>query len=974
MSGQFAPATAPGSTLSLGTTHGRGAWVRNPPRTPSDVRYIALWSVFAAVALVVVGFEVVALARFGGAQKPLGWTAESVSGVWSITSVSPDGPADGLVEVGDVLLAIDGDRNAARLGPRWYLRDSPGRSEYQLTVGRGGSERSIVVPWILERNAEETIWRWLHLLTGLVYLGIGLMVAFLRPGTKVARMAVTVTMGSAAFFITIVLDTPVGIVAGGVPLGLALAFYFVQPLHLVAGYRFVAAFPLGDRSTPGWRRFERVFYTAGFLLWPLSVYVGVVRSLGPQRATEIAAAQFPLSILHDGPFQALIFAFSGAAGVANALVCWRNYRSLPPGDLQRRLRWVSIGIAAGLLPIVVVTPLLILSADSIHSGGLVRTLHVVNLAVIVIPISMGYAVVKHRVYGIRVALRLGLQYLLARNVLRMAVAAPVVLVALSLVRNPDLTLLELISGPQGRMNLVLVILAGIVLRYRTSLMTRIDRRFFREAYRRDEIFSALAAAISRVKDIPELARLLSSQIQAALHPGLVLALATRGGGADLDVVYSSDGKGDPASFRDIGVPPEELRDFESAGVVGDAPSLSGASREALEGMGVEVLVPISGPNTGVIGVLLLGGKLSEEPYTGEDMKLLEETAAQTGIVWENLALQKALSREQSVRRQLAARLDDGSSAFMLECPMCGLCFDSDAGACPIDGHDLVASLPIPRVLDAKYRIERLLGRGGMGAVYEATDLRLARSVAIKVIEGERFTDPVARQRFAREARASARVVHANVVGVFDLGDFEGGAYIVLEYLRGRTLHDVLKTEVTLRPFEARRLLAGILDGVEAAHAKGVIHRDLKPDNILLVEPPEGGPSIVKVLDFGIAVARDLEFRDWERLTRTGTVIGTLAYMSPEQFAGDPVDERSDLFSLGIIALEMLTGPIGLRGPVFTRIGGVLTERLLGPGSSPAERELGDALGGALRERHQDRHANVSAFRSAVLPAIERLER
>jgi serine/threonine-protein kinase len=260
----------------------------------------------------------------------------------------------------------------------------------------------------------------------------------------------------------------------------------------------------------------------------------------------------------------------------------------------------------------------------------------------------------------------------------------------------------------------------------------------------------------------------------------------------------------------------------------------------------------------------------------------------------------------------------------------------------------------------------------MGAVYDATDLRLDRTVAVKAVMGAIFDDTIARQRFAREARASAKVVHPNVVGVFDIGEFDGGAYMVLEYLRGRTLRAELESRGRMEPRVVSQVLGGIFDGVAAAHSRHVVHRDLKPENIFLTEARDGQPETVKILDFGHAIARDIEFTDENKLTRTGTAVGTLAYMSPEQLVGEPVDERTDIHALGISVLEMLTGSIELRGPFFARAETTLNERLGSESSSPEERDVAAVLRRAFHPKKEDRYASVQQFRTDISLAIERL--
>ena len=202
----------------------------------------------------------------------------------------------------------------------------------------------------------------------------------------------------------------------------------------------------------------------------------------------------------------------------------------------------------------------------------------------------------------------------------------------------------------------------------------------------------------------------------------------------------------------------------------------------------------------------------------------------------------------------------------------------------------------PAFPDGTYRIERLLAVGGMGAVYAATDLRLDRAVAIKVIRPELLPDPAAHDRFAREAQTLARLQHPCIVSVFDFGSLPTGApYLVTELVRGGDLRRELAREAPLDPARARGILAAVCAALEAAHREGVVHGDLKPENILL---PDDGVE-AKVLDFGVAAA----------LRAQVASVGTPAYMAPEQLRGEAATPLTDVFSLGVLACEMLLGTL-----------------------------------------------------------------
>jgi serine/threonine protein kinase len=210
------------------------------------------------------------------------------------------------------------------------------------------------------------------------------------------------------------------------------------------------------------------------------------------------------------------------------------------------------------------------------------------------------------------------------------------------------------------------------------------------------------------------------------------------------------------------------------------------------------------------------------------------------------------------------------------------------------------------VIAAKYRIERLIARGGMGAVYAATHLVSGKRVALKWMLPTLGQISGARERFIGEACATARIDHPNIVDIYDVGNDGGSVYLVMEYLHGETLADRLERE-SVPTYEAIGLLMPALRGVAAAHAHGVIHRDLKPDNIFLCRTAEGEPLEPKVLDFGISKITGPESRD-HSLTRSGAVLGTPYYMSPEQVRGArDVDERADVYAFGVMLYEALTG-------------------------------------------------------------------
>ncbi|NLE87762.1 MAG: protein kinase [Myxococcales bacterium] len=245
------------------------------------------------------------------------------------------------------------------------------------------------------------------------------------------------------------------------------------------------------------------------------------------------------------------------------------------------------------------------------------------------------------------------------------------------------------------------------------------------------------------------------------------------------------------------------------------------------------------------------------------------------------------------------------------------------------------------VIDGKYSITRLIGEGGMGAVYEGTNVLIRRRVAIKVLlAGAREANGVL-ERFEREAQAAGCIGNDHILEVLDLGTLPSGdRYMVMEYLDGESLADRIRRRGRLTPEEVGPLLRQALVGLDAAHRAGIVHRDLKPDNIFVLKEKAGRPDFVKIIDFGIskfnALGGDMS------MTRTGTVMGTPYYMSPEQAKGaGGVTHQSDLYSMGVIAFEAVSGQVPFDGESFNDLmfkivlGETPNLRELVPGIDPA---------------------------------------
>ncbi len=254
---------------------------------------------------------------------------------------------------------------------------------------------------------------------------------------------------------------------------------------------------------------------------------------------------------------------------------------------------------------------------------------------------------------------------------------------------------------------------------------------------------------------------------------------------------------------------------------------------------------------------------------------------------------------------------------MRVCPSCRSIYTGEIEFCGLDGQRLVESDqdPLLGAVIGPYRIVQRLGEGGMGCVYRAEHLEIPKQVAVKVLFGDMAADKKMAERFRREAQSIARIDSRNVVQVLDYGtDASGLTYMLMELIEGQTLARAIAAQPGFPPFRTALILRQVALGLGAAHKLGMVHRDLKPGNIMLAT--EDGAEVAKILDFGlVSVAADPDDSGYDKLTKTGHTMGTPYYMSPEQLRGQPVTPRSDLYSLGAVAYEMIAGTAPFHGNV-----------------------------------------------------------
>jgi tRNA A-37 threonylcarbamoyl transferase component Bud32 len=568
-----------------------------------------------------------------------------------------------------------------------------------------------------------------------------------------------------------------------------------------------------------------------------------------------------------------------------------NYRRLESRNERRRVRIVALGFVLTFFALTLrmgTTTLGPLAEVGLRYQRSSPWQFVEIVFVAAAPICMTYAILRHRVFDIHVMIRLGLRYAVARGVLLSILPVAGLVLVFDVLFHRSEPVSEIVAH-RGLFYVALGTGALLLHVKRGTWMDALDRRFFRERYDAYQLLSAVAEDIRRSPSFDEAARQVIARIASALHPEGVSLMMRRPGESMYQTVAAVN--------EHVGCIPADARLVALARVLNkpleNPPSGKGwlqqqlprAEVKLLRRARLEWLFPVVLGATGPEAFLLVGPKRSEEPYSREDRMMLQVIAASLALV-------------------LAGPAVDSASGFA-ECPECGTCYDSETGRCDRDDSALLKS-PYSRMLAGRYRLDRRLGRGGMGSVYEVADTLLERRVAVKVIRQDWIASADALARFRREAKAAASFSHAHVVTVHDFGVADDGrAYLVMERLEGRTLREELRERRSLEPTRALGILRAVAAAVVTAHERRMIHRDLKPDNIFLARSEDG--ELVKVLDFGLVKPLGSADADSMAGTAPGALIGTLAYMSPEQRASEAPTESWDIWALTVTAFEMLTG-------------------------------------------------------------------
>jgi hypothetical protein len=491
-------------------------------------------------------------------------------------------------------------------------------------------------------------------------------------------------------------------------------------------------------------------------------------------------------------------------------------------------------------------------------------------------------------------------------------------------------------------------------------MEALDRRFFREQYDAHRLLREVAEQVREATSFEQAARRVAAQIEAALHTEFAAVLMRTPGDASYTVVASAPARSSPpalpAESKLLGMirllgKPVELTLTETGWLKQQLPD---EETQFLRRTRIEWLIPIAATAGRTEALLAAGFKRSEEPYTHEDQDLLLAIAASMSFLLER----PAVSRKP---------VDE---AFA-ECSTCGSLYEEGATHCSIEGSGLNV-VRMPRLLAERYRLDRRLAAGGMGAVYKATDTQLGRSIAVKIMRADIAGNIGAAERFRREARTAAAFSHPNVVTVHDFGVTAANrAFLVMELLDGVDLRGELKQKRRIETLRVIAVLRGVCAALGAAHQRDLTHRDIKPENIFLAR--SAGIEVPKVLDFGVAkFVTTAPMTQSMTATAEGRLVGTLRYMSPEQLRGEPTAVRSDLWALGVVAYEMLTGAYPFEGATVQDwhaavMAGRFTPLSSHLASAPAKWE--EFFGRALAIDPEERPGTASEFLAVLEGAL-----
>ncbi len=527
---------------------------------------------------------------------------------------------------------------------------------------------------------------------------------------------------------------------------------------------------------------------------------------------------------------------------------------------------------------------------------------------VLLPVALIVAATRFRLFEVDRLIRRSASYAIASGAL----------VVLLLAGVPTLTALVALVSPALRGTLTTALVAVLLFLVFDPLRKRaqvaLDRKFRQGVYDPAQLVTDV---VGDLKDAGEdLAGVVLHRISAAHRPDrqAFWVFALEAPGAAVRPVTTGALADVPELDRTAVLPmsdPLEARNAFHALTAdgGDPPYAEGELANELRAAGFVGALPLFSGDGEPLGLIALGAKRTGEAYVPEEQKILGTVAGHVALALERTALTRQVDEDRRVREKVLGHLQEGGGGALYECELCGRVAGEDDLVCAADGHAVKMTQAVPRLLAERYRLDRRLGEGGMGTVYAARDIRGNRDAAVKVIRGEHLADRTAVARFRREARLTARLGHPNAVAVYDYGELRpGGAFLVMELLKGGSLREELGLRKPIPFLETAWILDRALDVLAAAHAAGLVHRDVKPDNLFLTRGP-GGTTRLKLLDFGLARETKAEApsESGGAISSVSVLMGTPGYIAPEIVSGAEATPASDQWAIAATGIELLTG-------------------------------------------------------------------
>ena len=876
-----------------------------------------------------------------------------------VLSVLGGGPADAAgIRVDDRVLSINGHAIGPEVYPFFFVRAG---ETVPVVLERGTVQMTTVSQQALRRvqlrhggvDAFVAVNGYLNFPVHFWMLGLGIALLLLRPDSKDARLA-ALTLVSWAGSMFMYRAYGFGATLREMPPLVRAPLLVVDGVFAAGFFALCVHFALvfaGKRR--GW--WEAIPYAVALPVFIETVANNFSRLRGNVRPLDLVLLDAYSSVGTMMLLAALI------------ILIVRLVRS-HEANRRRRLQLVFLSMLPGSAAFIIGY-----TFSMLQLGHMLRA----GAALLHVPATMlgsgifTYAVIRHRMFNIRVLVRRSIQYALAKGTLLALMTLPVVGLATFLYLHRGDSLAVLLTGTPAMYVVVLLPLV-LVISYRKRLLESLDRRFFREQYDARRVLLHVVSIIRGGSDMLALSRAALDEIDRALHPRHISLWQADPEGAALHrgfwrgeeerVAEPLNAHGTLATLLSGDEDPLDVYGHATRAVLGRLPE---TERDWLRAAGAHLLVPLLIEER-MVGLLVLGERKSEEPYSSEDRELLRTLGAQLALTLDYTRLKQSPSLVWSPLSGAPLHLHL-TDALQL-CPRCGRCYSPDERTCELDDQQLVPESGVPRIIEDKYVVTRLLGRGGMGSVYLANQKRLNRNVAVKVLLSHLVGSSSMRSRFEREARIVARLQHPAIVTIHDFGVLPSGhAYLVMEYLDGDTLRKTINGGA--QPLDAARaILRPIGEAIDTAHRAGIVHRDLKPENIMLC----GAGPPVRVLDFGLAKMSGPIGENEQTLVQSGHsagVVGTLMYMAPEVLSGHVAEPRSDQYSLGIIAWELLAGvhPLGHATDLASVVRGH-TDRPMIPirervPSLPLP--VAEAIGRALSKKPDERFSTVAEFVAAM---------